>query len=144
MVWHQRGTVRLRQQHASVRLVAGLVFLGLARLTSQQVAVWQTDETVWTQAARVSQQPRPFVNLAVNAIMAGELQSAERYLQQAEARTVRQATADRLVTADVIAANRAVIALRRGESDAFLAFVRNAPYRSARWQVCQRISWCQS
>ena len=124
--------------------MAGLAFVGLALLTSQQARTWQHNRTVWQQAARVApRSPRPLVNLAVAYLEAGELDLASRTLDDASAAADTQGSMERAWANDVIIANYAVIALRRGNSDLFQFLVAGAPSGSARAEACARVTWCQ-
>lgn len=54
--------------------------------THQYVRVWQSDLTLWTHAARVAPlKPRPYVNLGVALILAGQFGAARAAFEHAEA-----------------------------------------------------------
>lgn len=112
---------------------------GLAPLTSRQLPVWQSQDALWAQAARVSPEaPRPLVNLAIGRMAVGEYEAATRFLDAAERLADDRPARDRDITRDLVAANRAVMRIREGRLQEARALVAGAPALSARWVVCQR------
>lgn len=136
--------VQQRPRRAIARSGVALVLLGLAWLTSGQVERWQTDERLWTAAAQIAPHaPRPLVNLAVQKIVQGDLEGAERLLGRASALADHQRRLDdRDWSHDVIDANLAVIRIRQGRLGEALQLAQPGPPWSTRWLLCRQWPVC--
>ena len=123
-----------------------LVLLGLAFLTSYRVAVFQSNLTVWTDAAsRAPDKPRPAINLAAALIQQQELGSAELWLEHAADLSLRRSGFESYRAYDLAQANLAVIRLRQGrraEAAVLVAQEGPASARSARLDICQQFGPC--
>jgi hypothetical protein len=79
---------------AVVRLLVLVWLVSLPGLTATRAAVWRSDVSLWTDAARGSQKPRPWLNLASALITAQRYPEAAVALDGAGERLARRGPED--------------------------------------------------
>ncbi len=112
----------------------------LAVLSAAQSFAWESPSALWLQARDIAPHvPRPWINLASHAMDQREDAIGEDALREAIVRASNRPASEQTWTMDLANANLALIRRRQGRLADAQALVRNAPYESARWQVCQVI-----
>lgn len=116
----------------------GALAVGLTLLTFFQTTVWSSEQALWTAARAVTPEaPRPWINLAVVAIRAGQLDEASDLLDQATCRARYGDRSDQRWAHEQIAATQAVIALRRGDWPEVQRLIGGMPRFSAPGDLCR-------
>lgn len=122
---------------------AALIFVGLALLTAHHAAVWQSDLSLWQAAALVSpDKPRPALNVAAALINAGRDTDAIPWLDRAARLGAARSGWEARHTADLVTADRAVLAVRAGHRRVACVALLHAPETFAESRALAA-QWCR-